>query len=574
MPLRPLLTLLLLAAVAPLTGQDVSFTAEVSKERMLRNSTVEYHLTLRNAQGDDLTEPDFSAFDVLRGPSRSIGTTIINGVRTTQMTFSWMLQPKRTGELSIGPASVRAAGRTWRTDGKTVTVLEVDDASLAATPENFLRAEVSTDQAYVGQQIILNLNLYASVNPISRNMVREPALDGFFARPRRRFDASPTTVIENGREYQRRTLLSLALFPIKSGTLTIDPYRMVIGAVRTRSNSTFSRRFTEQIPVNSDTLSISVRELPQPRPDDFSGGVGNYTMEVALDRTEMTTDDALSMVVRVTGQGDIQRLEAPVPVDEEEWNIYDPRVVQEEFLDSPSGMFGRKTFEYQLVPKRAGTYSVQPTLTYFGTETDAYETLSGENFTVKVTGGSGQKTYTIDTSTVTEEPLALRPGAPLTEGRRYGGNLGARPLYWGLVLLPLLLGGGVIGLSQYRRRLDNRDPAILQRQRAGKVATARLKEAKAYLEKVEARPFYDAVESAVLRYLRDRFTLNVADLSRSNIRQVLSAAGADANLTDRYDRLLQRCEMALYAGQDSAEDLGNAYAEAVDLITDTERQLK
>ena len=561
-------------AVVPLKSQDVSFTAELSKERMLRNSTVEYHLTLRNAQGDNLTEPDFSAFEVLRGPSRSIGTTIINGVRTTQMTFSWMLQPKRTGELSIGPASVQAAGRTWRSDAKTVTVLEVDDASLAATPENFLRAEVSTDQAYVGQQIILNLNLYASVNPISRNMVREPDLDGFFARPRRRFDASPTTVIENGREYQRRTLMSLALFPIKSGTLTIDPYRMVIGAVRTRSNSTFSRRFTEQIPVNSDTLSISVRELPQPRPDDFSGGVGTYTMEVAVDRNEITTDDALNMIIRVTGQGDIQRLEAPVPVDEAEWNIYDPRVVQEEFLDSPSGMFGRKTFEYQLVPKRSGTYVLNPTLTYFNTETEAYESLSREEFTVKVTGGSGQKTYTIDTSTVVEAPLVLRPGAPLTEGRRYDRNLGGRPIYWGLILLPLLVGGGVIGLSHYRRRLNDRDPAILQRQRAGKVAAARLKEARTHLEKVEARPFYDAVESAVLRYLRDRFTLNVADLSRSNIRQVLSAAGADADLTERYDRLLQRCEMALYAGQDSAEDLGNTYAEAVDLITDTERQLK
>ena len=573
MPLR-LLHILLLAVVLPLTGQDVSFTAEVSKERMLRNSTVEYHLTLRNAQGDDLTAPDFSAFDVLRGPSRSIGTTIINGVRTTQMTFSWMLQPKRTGELSIGPASVQAAGRTWRTGGKTVTVLEVDDASLAATPENFLRAEVSTDQAYVGQQIILNLNLYASVNPISRNMVQEPDLDGFFARSRRRFDASPTTVIENGREYQRRTLMSLALFPIKSGTLTIDPYRMVIGAVRTRSNSTFSRRFTEQIPVNSDTLSISVRELPQPRPADFSGGVGTYSMEVAVDRNEITTDDALSMVIRVTGQGDIQRLEAPVPVSEDEWNIYDPRVVQEEFLDSPSGMFGRKTFEYQLVPKRAGTYKLNPSLTYFNTETEAYESLTREEFTVKVTGGSGQKTYTIDTSTVAEAPLVLRPGAPLTEGRRYDRKLGGRPIYWGLVLLPLLLGGGAIGLSHYRRRLNDRDPAVLQRQRAGKVASARLKEARTYLEKVEARPFYDAVEGAVLRYLRDRFTLNVADLSRSNIRQVLSAAGADSDLTDRYDRLLQRCEMALYAGQDSAEDLGNTYAEAVDLITDTERQLK
>ena len=69
----------------------------------------------------------------------------------------------------------------------------------------------------------------------------------------------------------------------------------------------------------------------------------------------MTTDDALKVVLQVVGQGDVQRLEAPTPVDEADWNIYDPQVTQEEFLDSPSGMFGRKTFEYQLVPKRAGS---------------------------------------------------------------------------------------------------------------------------------------------------------------------------------------------------------------------------
>ncbi|WP_116107262.1 BatD family protein [Lewinella sp. IMCC34191] len=572
----PIISVLLLlwSSLLCAQGQDISFTAEISKERMLRNSTLEYHLILRNAQGEQLTPPDFSAFDVIRGPNRSIGTTIINGVATSQMTFSWMLQPTRTGDLSIGPASVRAGGQTYRAPGKTVTVLEVNDEAIGSTPENFLRAEISTDQAYVGQQIILNLNLYASVNPISRNMVREPSLDGFFARPRRRFDASPTTIIENGREYQRRTLASLALFPIKSGTLRIDPYRMVIGAVRTRSSSTFARRFTEQIPVNSDTLTVTVRELPQPRPEDFSGGVGTYQMDVEIDRDALTTDDALTMVVQITGQGDVQRLEAPVPVDEDNWNIYDPRVIREEFLDSPSGMFGRKTFEYQLVPKRAGTYAVNPSLNYFNTETQDYVSLSPETFTVRVTGGSGQKTYTIDTSAVAEEPLVLRPAGPLGPGRSYRGNLAGRPIFWGLMLLPLLIGGGVIGLSHYRRRMDDRDPAILLRQRAGKVASARLKEARVHLEKVEPRPFYDAVENALLRYLRDRFNLTVADLSRSNIRQVLAAAGADTELTERYDQLLKRCELALYAGQDSAADLGATYDQAVNLITETERQLK
>ena len=569
--------LLLWVGAAALYGQhqDITFTAELSKERMLKNSTVEYNLTLRNAQGEQLQPPSFRDFEVLQGPNRSIGTTIVNGVATSQMTLSWMLQPKRTGTLTVGTATVRAAGRTYRTNAQSVEVLEIDSDALAATPENFLRVEVSTDEAYVGQQIILNLNLYASVNPISRNMVREPDLDGFFARPRRRFDASPTNVLEGGREYQRRTLASLALFPIKSGRLQIDPYRMVIGAVRLRTNSSFTRRYTEQIPVNSDTVYIDVRELPQPQPADFSGGVGTYTAAVQVDRDRMTTDDALQVVLQVTGRGDIQRLEAPLPVDGSNWNIYDPRVTQEEFMDSPSGMFGRKTFEYQLVPKRAGEYTVAPTLTYFNTDSQRYVSLTPKEVAVTVTGGSGQQTYTIDTAATAEaEPLTLRPAGPLTAPPRRDYRLASRPLYWGLVLLPLLVGGGLIGWTRYRERRAARDPAIVLREQAGKVAASRLKEARVHLQEVNPRQFYNAVEGAVLTYLKDRFSLQVNELSRKNIRQVLDRAGADAALTDRYDKLLGRCEMALYAGQDSAADLGDTYTTAVDLITETERQVR
>lgn len=581
MVVRALSIWLLPFVLAPLAAQhqDITFTAEVSKERMLLNSTLEYHLTLRNARGEDLQPPAFADFEVLQGPSRSIGTTIVNGVATSQMTFSWMLQPRRTGELTIGPATVRAQGRTYRANSRTVSVLATDEGDLAAAPENFLRLELSTDRAYVGQQIIMDLNLYATVNPISRNMVREPDLDAFFVRPRRRYDAAPTTVIENGQEYQRRTLASMALFPIKSGRLTIDPYRMVIGAVRMRTNSSFSRRFTEQIPVASDTVYVEVSELPQPRPDDFSGGVGTYRADVNIDRDRMTADDALTLTLSVTGRGDIQRLEAPAPVDEQNWYVYDPKTVREEFLDSPSGMFARKVFEYQLIPRRGGKIAVSPALTYFDTDSLSYVTLAPKTFTVTVEGevDAGDLPTIVEPTeeaAAEEEELALLPAGEVPRGHYYGRRPADGSWYWLLALLPLVISGGLIGYDRYRRRRENVDPAVIQRKRAGKVASARLKEAREHLEAEAPRPFYESVERAVLNYLRDRFNLGVSELGRSRLAELLTQAGADAELTDRYDRLLSCCEMALYAGQDSTAEMRATYETARDLISRTERQLK
>ena len=576
--MRPLLALLLLlctcASAQKLTAQhqDISFVADVSKTKMLSNSTLEYKLTLNNAQGNELKPPKFTNFIVLRGPMRSLGTSIINGVGTSYLSYSWQLQPKRTGTLVIGPATIRASGRTYKTNSKSVSVLEVDEAAAAGTPDDFLRAELSTDTAFVGQQIILNLNLYSTTNVISRNLVREPDYDGFYAQPRRQYDGRPRSVIEGGREYQRRTLLSIALFPTKSGRVTITPYRMILGALRYRGGNGYSRRFTEQIPLNTETLYVEVSELPQPRPANFSGGVGEYRMQVQADRDQMTTDDALTLRVTVTGEGDIERLETFPPVSEKDWNIYDPNIISEEFLDSPTGMLGRKIFEYKVVPRRAGVYNLRPALSYFDVDSARYVVHAPSKFTVNVAAGSGTVTYEIDTTTTEEAKLTLLPVTELPAGRAYGSTLTGRPLYWGLFLLPLLLAGGLIGFQRYREHLDNRDPVALARERAARTAAERLKVARPHLDKVEPRAFYDAIEGALLGYLRDKFQLPVADLTRRNIREKLSSAGANATLTDRYDQLLQRCEMALYAGQDKADDLAAAFATAKDLIADTERQ--
>lgn len=560
------------AAVQAQQHQDITFSAEVDKEKMLLNSTVEFRLVLRNAQGSDLKPPPFNDFIVLRGPLRSMGTTIINGVGSSHITHTWQLQPKRVGELTIGPASVRTAGRTYRTNSRKINVLEADASAAAASPDDFLRAELSTDTAFVGEQIILDLNLYSTTNVISRNLVQEPDFDGFFAQPRRQYDGRPRAVIENGREYQRRTLGSLALFPTKSGRITITPYRMILGALRYRSNSTFSRRFTEQIPLNTDTLYVEVSELPQPRPATFSGGVGAYRLQVQADRDQMTTDDALTLRITVTGEGDIERLDAFPPVSEKDWDIYDPEIIQEEFLDSPTGMLGRKIFEYKVVPKRAGQYAIKPGLTYFNVDSARYITDAPSTFNITVAGGTGAVTYDIDTTATQEAALTLLPVGQLPNGRSYGSVLPVSPWYWGIFLLPLLLAGGLVGLQRYRSHLDARDPIELARERAAKAATQRLKAAKTHLDQVQARPFYDAVEGALFGYLRDKFQLPMAELSRRNISDRLTAAGADAQLTARYDNLLQRCEMALYAGQDKADDLAAAYETARELIADTERQ--
>lgn len=551
--------------------QDIAFVAEVDKVKMLVNSTIRYQLTLRNATGEQMKVPSFKDFIVLNGPNRSIGTRNINGVFTSYESSTWLLQPKKEGNLTIGPATIRAKGRTYRTNSKTIEVLPIDADAQASAPENFLRADISTDSAFVGQQIILDLNLYTTTRETSRNLMQEPDFDGFFAQPRRQYDGRPRPVIENGKEYSRRTLGSLALFPTKSGLIKITPYRMILGTIRYRDVGGMSRRYNEQVPLATDTLYVQVDELPKPRPENFSGGVGNYRFQVQANRNNMTTDDALTFRITVTGEGDIQRVEGAPPVDEKDWDIYDPEIIEEEFLDSPTGMLGRKVMEYKVVPKRAGVYNLKPALVYFNVDSSSYVTDAPTDFNITVTGGDGTPTYEIDTTETVEEALVLQPATKLSAGFSYGDEPANHWPFWLLFLLPLLAAGGAIGWQQYQQRLDARDPTELAANRAAKAATQRLKAAKTHLDKIEPKAFYDAIEDALLGYLKDKFHLPTSELSRKNIKVQLASAGADNDLIERYDGLLGRCEMALYAGQSSADDLAGTYKLAQQLIVETEK---
>lgn len=551
--------------------KDIAFVAEADKQKMFINGTVSYKVTLRNAEGAQLTVPDFKGFTVLSGPSRAISTQNINGVFSSFESVSWLLQPQKEGKLTIGIATIRANGRTYRTNSTMVEVLPLDSDAMNSAPDNFLRADITTTEAWVGQQIILDLNLYTTEREASRNLMAEPDFDGFFAQPRRQYDGRPRSVIENGREYQRRTLGSLALFPTKSGTLKISPYRMILGTRRFYDNGANSRRRVERIPLATDTLYIEVNELPKPRPANFSGAVGNYRYQAQANRNEMTTDDALTFKVTITGEGDIQRVEGAPPVDEKDWDIYDPNILEEDFLDSPTGMLGRKVLEYKVVPKRSGVYTLNPGLTYFNVDSAAYITEAPSEFTVSVTGEDRVIDYSLDTTATETEELSLRPATNLPEGRTYGGAPADGWAYWLLFLLPLLAAGGAIGWQRYQAHLDDRDPSLLAADRAARAATQRLKTAKAHQESGTAKPFYDAVEDALLGYLKDKFHLPTSELSRRNIREQLLSAGAGEDLTAEYDALLQRCEMALYAGQDSADDLDGTYRAARELIVRTEK---
>jgi hypothetical protein len=111
---------------------EVTVTAEIDREVLDPEDVLTYSIIVSATEEYDMTDPripDFRDFQVVKEwPSASSQSNIVitpNGpeyqFRVTR-SFNYVLQPKREGQLTIGPASIDVGGRRYNTRSVTVQV--------------------------------------------------------------------------------------------------------------------------------------------------------------------------------------------------------------------------------------------------------------------------------------------------------------------------------------------------------------------------------------------------------------------------------------------------------------------
>ena len=105
------------------------------------------------------------------------------------------------------------------------------------------------------------------------------------------------------------------------------------------------------------------------------------------------------------------------------------------------------------------------------------------------------------------------------------------------------------------------------------MATLRLKEAKGFLDEGMKKQFYDATSRALWGYLGDKLNIDPAALSRDKVRDVLAVRDVPQDLIERVARLLDDCEMALFAPATVAGGMQEVYDRARDVIDQLEEYL-
>ena len=96
----------------------------------------------------------------------------------------------------------------------------------------------------------------------------------------------------------------------------IEPIGLEV-QVRVRRRDTlgdlFGGAFSSMVPeaVLSNRLRIVVDALPARRPEPFSGVVGNLEIDATIDRDSVAANEAVTLVVRASGEGNLRAVPLP-----------------------------------------------------------------------------------------------------------------------------------------------------------------------------------------------------------------------------------------------------------------------
>jgi len=530
----------------------------------------------------------------LFGPAimQSSSDITTNGKRrhSSSVRYTYTYRAEKQGSVKISAANAIVGGKTLSTRPVSLEILPPDrsatnasgnrtqsvqvydiDTQTADKPighnDVFVRIVLSKPSAYVQEGVLCSIKLYSKYQ-ISKFLTNvQPSYNGFMAQEvpvqlQGKFENV------NGENYYSYVVKQSVLFPQQSGQLKISSGSYELTVVQFETiNTAFGRMRSpveKTIKLQSNSASLDVRELPTPRPADFTGAVGNFKVSCVLPENQVRTNEASSVKIVVSGSGNLKGLTMPKFNFPSQFDMYDPQTV---VSANPSGstLTGKVEAEYTFVPQSVGTFKIEGTsFSYFNPASEKYEHVNIEGFNLNVAKGTASNAVRYN-----HEPM--KDILPIYTGEMHLSKDVAYILGgWHNVLFYVVLSVVFLFVAfLYRRTLKLRANEMLMKKKgANKIAIKRLKRAKRFLQKGLSDQFYEEMLTALWGYFSDKLSIPVSELNRDNISKELTNYGMYEADIDRIIRILDECEFARYAQSAATAGISmdKVFAEAVEAI--------
>jgi hypothetical protein len=567
---------------------EVEFYQTVDRDKVGTEDTFRLTIVVSDApEGAQVQFPTPNDLEVIsRSQATQMSYSIGNGgtgiIKRVQK-YTLVMRATKAGSITVPAAVLSTASRSYKTD---TIKLEVTKGRTAAPPppktapqqvpnpfagmlggdddpfsgvfpgmepevprsdsDLFLRATIDKEEVFVGEQATLTLFIYSRFDLSSVDSVSMPKLEGFWSEDiETPTQLQPEQKIIGGVPYRAYLLRRRALFPVKPGSLTVDPAEAEITTGYLFQGHRLHRR--------GNPLTIKVKPLP--KGGSSTTNVGRWRLTTEVSQTRVSLGDPVTIRVILEGKGNLKNAGVPPLTGPSSLKIYEPQTNDK--LTSAHGVLGgRRIIEYIVLPQQTGTF-VLPELSiqFFNPESKKFEESRTDKITLTVSpGAGGANVMPAVPGQLNDDPsLKNKLVANGLKSLRHTGSFRtpAPPLFTQWWFLPLAVGpiglSLAFGLFGFARRSLSKDDPVAMRKRQARAARARLAGAVKLQADGKTADFYAEVEKALVSFVEAKLSTPITGLRREQIEALMVSANIAPAVRERVKGVLETCDMGRFA---------------------------
>ena len=558
-----------------------SFTASLDRDSMMLGEQATLSLKFEDVQPGDA--PNLPRIPGLQfqyvGPSSSF--SVINGQTSSSVTYNYIVSAQRDGTFNIPGMHFNVGGQLLSSSPLRLVVMKANaptpaDESAGRNPA-FLKLTFPKTKVYVGEPVIGELELYLrdDVQGANNFQLTGSSTDGF---------TSGKTVEQQGARRREQignhvyTVIPMAmpLTAIRSGPLTLGPFTGTVVVALPSANQDgnpfrqfFNQGEQKQVTLATEPIAVESQPLPDNKPANFIGAVGDFTMTASAGPTTVTVGDPITVRVQISGRGALDALTLP---PQSGWNDFKsfPATSKVETSDQ-FGLQGSKTFEQIISPQNTDVHVLpQLTFSYFNPDDNQYHTLTqpAVPLTVKAAGATPAPTLAVSKNAAPENQ-APQDVLPIKQ------NIGTlssattplvvQPAFLATQSVPAL---AFLAALVWRKRTDSlaNNPRLRRRRAVAQLIASGMHDLKKYAAANQPDEFFATLFRLLQEQLGERLDCPASAITENVVEEHSLLRGAPNALRDGLREQFQLCNQARYAPVRGTAELNSVAAQFEKLI--------
>ena len=356
-PIRQLLALLLGAFLFLALTQAVfaaNFTASLDRDSISLGESASLNLTFEDGQPTRMpTIPQVANLQIGDAAGDSSQTLISNGKVTYSRVVSFPVTSRQLGKYVIPAITVDIGGQIFTSQPLTLTV---GKSATASSKNTFLKLVLPKNEAYLGEMIPLEIQLYFQV---ARGGEPPHVQEAGFTLGKLVQTGQSATVLD-GRRFNVASFKTFVT-PVRAGKIELGPATMNLNVPAPNAHQNIFGEIDswQSVTAESQPETLQVNPLPKDNvPATFNGAVGTFSVVVSASPTNVAVEEPITVKVQISGTGALDGVTLPSQEAWQQFKLYPPT---SEFQPGDQlGMSGTKTFSLTAVPQNIEIKELPP----------------------------------------------------------------------------------------------------------------------------------------------------------------------------------------------------------------------